>query len=61
MDVDQDVLDRAREGFERVEEDQRSKGFELVWFLVDGFVLYWDKVRLSAIDVELCAMPKLMV
>jgi len=45
VDVDQAVLDQAREGFKRIEDDQRLKGFELVWFLVDGFVLYWDQVR----------------
>lgn len=49
VDVDHDVLDKARQGFKRIEEDQRSKGFELVWFIVDGFVLYWDKVRSWAV------------
>lgn len=45
VDVDPDVLEKAREGFKRIEEEQRTKGLELVWFLVDGFVLYWDQVR----------------
>lgn len=47
VDVDHSVIDQAREGFQRIEDDQRSKGFELVWFLVDGFVLYWDQVCFS--------------
>lgn len=44
VDVDPEVLEIAKEGFKRIEEEQRTKGCELVWFLVDGFVLYWDQV-----------------
>lgn len=33
---------RAR--FLQIEDEQREKGIRIVWGLVDGFLLYWDKV-----------------
>lgn len=33
---------RAR--FQEVEDEQRKKGIRIIWGLVDGFLLYWDKV-----------------
>ncbi|KAG9309341.1 hypothetical protein JVU11DRAFT_10577 [Chiua virens] len=33
-----------RNGFQEVEEEQRKKGIRIIWGLVDGFLLYWDKV-----------------
>lgn len=47
VDVDAGVLDTAREAFQRIEQQYRETGYELVWFIVDGFVLYWDKVCLT--------------
>jgi hypothetical protein len=47
VDVDAVLLHTARETFQRIEQQYREKGYELVWFIVDGFVLYWDKVRLT--------------
>jgi nicotinamide/nicotinate riboside kinase len=52
VDVDPEVLETAKEGFKRIEEEQRTKGFELVWFLVDGFVLYWDQVCFSMSSIS---------
>ena len=42
--IEDDVLRQWREAFERYEAAQRAEGVEVVWFIVDGFVLYWDKV-----------------
>ena len=47
VDVDEGVLDEAKRGFERIEERQREEGFEVVWYIVDGFVLYYDPVSPS--------------
>lgn len=40
------ALDEWREKFKRLYETELEKGVEIVWFLVDGFVLYWDKVSM---------------
>lgn len=45
--MDPTVLEEARREFEKVESEQRKEGYEVIWFIVDGFVLYWDPVRLS--------------
>jgi nicotinamide/nicotinate riboside kinase len=46
VEVDRDVLENAKREFGRIEAQQREEGFEVIWFIVDGFVLYWDPVRL---------------
>lgn len=33
-----------RTRFQEVEDEQRKKGIRILWGLVDGFLLYWDKV-----------------
>lgn len=48
--MDEGALEVARREFERVEEHQKKEGFEVVWVIVDGFVLYWDPVRLILSD-----------
>lgn len=30
--------------FQEIEDEQRKKGICVMWGLVDGFLLYWDKV-----------------
>jgi len=45
VDVDSAVEARWREAFEKLTADKAGEGVELVWFIVDGFVLYWDEVR----------------
>lgn len=33
-----------RTRFQEAEDEQRKKGIRILWGLVDGFLLYWDKV-----------------
>jgi nicotinamide/nicotinate riboside kinase len=44
MPVDQDVVDKWTTTFKNVEEESQRNGEKLVWGLVDGFLLYWDRV-----------------
>ncbi|WVW86310.1 hypothetical protein I302_108352 [Kwoniella bestiolae CBS 10118] len=43
--IQEGVFAKWKERLRQYIEEQRSKGVELVWFVVDGFVLYWDKAR----------------
>jgi nicotinamide/nicotinate riboside kinase len=36
---------RWGDAFERLEMEMRGEGQEIVWGLVDGFLLYWNQVR----------------
>lgn len=45
--VEQVVVDRWRERFQRIKEERERSGERVVWVIVDGFLLYWDQVRLS--------------
>ncbi|ODN99204.1 hypothetical protein I350_07363 [Cryptococcus amylolentus CBS 6273] len=42
--IDQVVFERWAEAFRSLDAEQRQKGVELIWVIVDGFVLYWDKI-----------------
>lgn len=33
-----------RTRIQEVEDEQRKKGIRIIWGLIDGFLLYWDKV-----------------
>lgn len=39
-----DTLERWKLKFQEVESQWSSKGVEIIWALLDGFLLYWDKV-----------------
>ena len=45
VEVEPDVFEKWRRDFEGLERDMRENG-EVVWMIVDGFVLYWDPVRI---------------
>jgi nicotinamide/nicotinate riboside kinase len=45
--VDEAVIRQWREAFSALAKEERDKGVELVWIIVDGFVLYWDPVSRS--------------
>ncbi|WWC72154.1 uncharacterized protein I206_106114 [Kwoniella pini CBS 10737] len=40
-----DIFARCTERFRSYIQEQKDLGIELVWYIVDGFVLYWDKTR----------------
>lgn len=42
--IDDAVLTEWRKKFEELEEKERAKGIELVFVLIDGFLLYYDPV-----------------
>lgn len=48
--VSEEVFDRWRNEFEKIEADYRKKGQLVTWGLLDGFLLYWDQVS----DMPLC-------
>lgn len=41
---------RWRDAFERLEVEMRGEGQEIVWGLVDGFLLYWNQVRTDPVS-----------
>ena len=45
VNIDSAIQARWTAEFERLAEEQVAKNVELVFFIVDGFVLYWDPVR----------------
>ncbi|KAL7424486.1 ribosylnicotinamide kinase [Cryptotrichosporon argae] len=46
------VAAKWAEAFAAAEAEQRRAGFEVVWVLVDGFVLYWDDDVVDQLDVR---------
>lgn len=44
MPVEQDTIERWRETFARIQKEREQAGEKVVWVMVDGFLLYWDKV-----------------
>ncbi|PSR84412.1 hypothetical protein PHLCEN_2v5449 [Hermanssonia centrifuga] len=43
--VEEAQLDRWREVFTRLQREREEAGEKVVWVIVDGFLLYWNKVR----------------
>jgi nicotinamide/nicotinate riboside kinase len=50
--VNSTVLDRWKAKFARLDQEERARGIEVVWCLIDGFVLYWDEVRSTIITLN---------
>lgn len=48
--VEQERLDRWRDVFSRIEEERATAGEKVVWVIVDGFLLYWNQVRMVRTD-----------
>ena len=42
--IKQEVIDRWKEKFTEVEAEREKQGEQLLWVLVDGFLLYWNAV-----------------
>ncbi|TYJ54034.1 hypothetical protein B9479_005298 [Cryptococcus floricola] len=51
--IDQVVFERWAEAFRSLDAEQRQKGVELIWVIVDGFVLYWDKLVTDMLDIRI--------
>ena len=43
--IEKERLDRLRETFARIQRERAAAGEKIVWVIVDGFLLYWHKVR----------------
>jgi len=41
-----------RSRFQKMEDEQLKKGVRIIWGLVDGFLLYWDKETIDQLDVR---------
>nr|XP_019010469.1 nicotinamide riboside kinase [Kwoniella pini CBS 10737]OCF49250.1 nicotinamide riboside kinase [Kwoniella pini CBS 10737] len=48
-----DIFARCTERFRSYIQEQKDLGIELVWYIVDGFVLYWDKVVVDNLDIRI--------
>ncbi|OCF34208.1 nicotinamide riboside kinase [Kwoniella heveanensis BCC8398] len=53
IDVQPGVFDRWRSEFERLKATEREKGTELVVYIVDGFVLYYDPAVVDNLDIRI--------
>jgi len=42
--VRDEIESRCRDLFAQLEVDMKAEGVNIVWGVVDGFLLYWDKV-----------------
>lgn len=39
------VIERWTEEFRRIGEEREKEGEKIIWVLLDGFLLYWNRVR----------------
>lgn len=39
------VVERWAQEFRRIEEERAREGEKIVWVLLDGFLLYWNRVK----------------
>ncbi|OWZ65212.1 hypothetical protein AYX15_03274 [Cryptococcus neoformans] len=53
IEVDEQVFERWQRGFEELTKQQREQGVELIWVIVDGFVLYYDKDVVDMLDIRI--------
>ncbi|OCF61435.1 nicotinamide riboside kinase [Kwoniella mangroviensis CBS 10435] len=51
--IQEDIFTEWKDRLRRYIDEQESKGVELVWYIVDGFVLYWDKEIVDNLDVRI--------
>ena len=43
--VGRDVVERWTDEFRTIGEDKEKEGEKIIWVLLDGFLLYWSRVR----------------
>ncbi|KAF8835547.1 P-loop containing nucleoside triphosphate hydrolase protein [Paxillus ammoniavirescens] len=51
--VDVDTSQELKVRFEKLATEQENKGVRVIWGLVDGFLLYWDKGVIDELDIRL--------
>jgi nicotinamide/nicotinate riboside kinase len=58
VEIDDEVRDYWRKTFEDIKREQKIKGGQkIVWGLVDGFLLYWNKVRIENRKLHITKHP----
>jgi len=50
--ISDDILRHWSDKFSAIEESWRVKDVRIVWALLDGFLLYWDKAVVDTLDVR---------
>ncbi|KAJ8094236.1 ribosylnicotinamide kinase [Marasmius tenuissimus] len=50
--VDDEVISKWKELSKKIFTERESQGENLVWIIVDGFLLYWDERIISTLDVK---------
>jgi nicotinamide/nicotinate riboside kinase len=50
--ITEQVRGRWTAQFDKIAEDSRNNGEELIWALVDGFLLYWNQDVIDQLDVR---------
>ncbi|KAF9219557.1 P-loop containing nucleoside triphosphate hydrolase protein [Gyrodon lividus] len=52
ISIDEGTSQELKAGFQRLEAEQEKKGIRIIWGLVDGFLLYWDKDIIDQLDIH---------
>ncbi|KAI0093463.1 P-loop containing nucleoside triphosphate hydrolase protein [Irpex rosettiformis] len=51
--VEQPLIERWHETFIRIQKEHEKAGEQIVWVMVDGFLLYWDEAVVDSLDVRI--------
>ncbi|KAB5595973.1 Nicotinamide riboside kinase [Ceratobasidium theobromae] len=51
--IPQDMIERLTIRFKETENQWSAKGYEVMWGLLDGFLLYWDKEVVDYLDLKI--------
>jgi len=51
--VERETIQRWSAVFKQVEEERKAQGEQVVWAMVDGFLLYWYPEVVQALDVRI--------
>ncbi|WVQ84569.1 hypothetical protein IAT38_006723 [Cryptococcus sp. DSM 104549] len=51
--IDESVFERWRTAFQALSKEEEARGVQLVWAIVDGFVLYYDMPSVEHLDIRI--------
>ncbi|KAL4252620.1 P-loop containing nucleoside triphosphate hydrolase [Abortiporus biennis] len=51
--INSETSKRWRDTFHRIEQERRQLGEQIIWVMVDGFLLYWDMDVVDTLDVRI--------
>ncbi|ORX40513.1 P-loop containing nucleoside triphosphate hydrolase protein [Kockovaella imperatae] len=52
-ELDTATIGKWKKAFSDLETEERAHGVQLEWYLVEGFILYWDQAVTNALDIRL--------